>query len=104
MSWVVLILSGVCEAVWVIALSQSRGFKRLVPSLTFVIGLLVSLGGLAFAMQTLPTGTAYAVWVGIGAVTTVTVSMMRDEEPVTLARTGLILLLVASVSGLKVVS
>ncbi len=70
MSWIVLVLSGVLEAVWATALGRSEGFSKLGPSVVFGVALLFSMGGLAYAMRDLPTGTAYAVWVGIGAVLT----------------------------------
>ena len=67
MSWLVLMLACVAEAVWPVALGKSQGFTQWVPSVVFVVALAASMGGLAWAMRTLPTGTAYAVWVGIGA-------------------------------------
>ena len=71
MAWVILIVSGVLEAVWATALGKSEGFSRLWPSVIFFAGLVASMGGLALAMRTIPIGTAYAVWVGIGAALTV---------------------------------
>jgi len=70
MAWVVLVLSGVLETVWASALSESRGFARLVPSLVFGVALVLSMVGLAYALREIPVGTGYAVWVGIGAVGT----------------------------------
>ena len=70
MYWLVLILSGVLEAVWATALGRSEGFSRLLPSVVFGVALAASMAGLAFAMRGLPIGTAYAVWVGIGAALT----------------------------------
>ncbi|MGO1305970.1 MAG: DMT family transporter, partial [Microbacterium gubbeenense] len=84
--------------------SASKGFKKLWPSVVFVVSLVVSMAGLAFAMSRIPTGTAYAVWVGIGAVLTVLLAVVRKEERLTLARGALLALLVASVIGLKAVS
>lgn len=104
MSWIILILSGVLEAVWATALGKSEGFTKLWPSVVFGVGLVLSMGGLAFAMRDIPTGTAYAVWVGIGAALTVVYAMLSGAEPVTLAKVLLILGLVACVVGLKVVS
>lgn len=104
MSWVVLILSGVLEAVWATALGKSEGFTKLWPSVVFGVGLVLSMGGLAFAMRDIPTGTAYAVWVGIGAALTVVYAMVSGAEAVTVAKVVLILGLVACVVGLKVVS
>ncbi|MGO2095783.1 MAG: DMT family transporter [Candidatus Microbacterium stercoravium] len=104
MEWIILIASGMLEAVWATALSASKGFKRLWPSVLFVVSLAASMLGLAYAMSRIPTGTAYAVWVGIGAVLTVLLAIFRREERMTLARGALLALLVASVIGLKAVS
>ncbi|GAA4815254.1 DMT family transporter [Nocardioides caeni] len=103
MAWFVLVVSGVLESVWAIALGRSEGFTRLVPSLVFAVGLVASMAGLALAMRTLPTGTAYAVWVGIGASLTVAFGMVSGEEPVSLVRVLLILGLVGCIVGLKLV-
>lgn len=104
MSWLVLIISGMLEAVWAAALSASRGFTRLGPSALFVVSLLASMLGLAWAMTVIPTGTAYAVWVGIGATLTVVWSMLTGAEVASHARVALLLLLVGCVAGLKVVT
>ncbi|KAA9085161.1 DMT family transporter [Microbacterium radiodurans] len=104
MSWVILIASGVLEAVWASALAASKGFRRKKPAAVFVVALVASMAGLAYAMSDLPTGTAYAVWVGIGASLTVVWAMVTRKERASLARILLLLLLVASVVGLKVVS
>jgi quaternary ammonium compound-resistance protein SugE len=104
MSWLVLILSGVLEAVWATALGRSQGFTRVVPTVVFGAGLLLSMGGLALAMRSIPVGTAYAVWVGIGAALTVGWAMASGAEPFSLVKLLLILGLVACVVGLKLVS
>ena len=104
MEWVVLIASGMLEAVWATALSASKGFKKLWPSVLFVVSMTASMVGLAYAMSVIPTGTAYAVWVGIGAVLTVLLAVFRKEERLSLARGALLALLIASVIGLKAVS
>lgn len=104
MSWLVLVLSGVLEAVWAIALGRSEGFTRLAPTLVFTGALAVSMAGLAWAMRTLPVGTSYAVWVGIGAALTVAFGMVTGAEPVSLVKLLLMALLVGSVVGLKLVS
>jgi quaternary ammonium compound-resistance protein SugE len=101
MSWVVLVLSGVLEAVWATALGRSEGFARLWPSVTFGLALALSMGGLAFAMRDLPVGTAYAVWVGIGASLTVAYAMVTGQEPVSALRLLLVAMIVAGVVGLK---
>jgi len=101
MSWIVLILSGVLEAVWATALGKSEGFTRLWPSVIFGVGVVASLSGLAYAMRDLPTGTAYAVWVGIGASLTVLYGMFFGGEGFSLVRTLLVLGIVGCVIGLK---
>lgn len=104
MAWLVLIVSGMLEAVWAAALSASQGFTRWRPAVLFVVSLSVSMMGLAWAMLYLPVGTAYAVWVGIGATLTVVWGFVTRQERPTIARTLLLLLLVGCVIGLKVVS
>lgn len=101
MAWVILVISGVLEAVWATALGKSQGFSRLWPTVVFGLGLLASMGGLAWAMRTLPVGTSYAVWVGIGAVLTVAYAMLTGAESVSLLRILLLLGIVACVVGLK---
>ncbi|MGW4895228.1 DMT family transporter [Kitasatospora sp. NPDC004240] len=101
MAWLVLIVSGVLETVWAVALESSKGFTRLVPSAVFAVALLLSMGGLAFAMRSIPIGTGYAVWVGIGAVGTALYGMAVLGDPATAARIGCLLLIVSGVVGLK---
>lgn len=102
-AWVVLVVSGVLEAVWASALGRSEGFTRLVPTVVFGLALLASMGGLAYAMRELPTGTSYAVWVGIGASLTVAWAMVTGTEPASLVKVLLILGIVGCVVGLKLV-
>ena len=104
MSWFILIASGVLEAVWASALAASHGLKRPRPVALFVVALTASMAGLAYAMTEIPTGTAYAVWVGVGATLTVLWAMITRREAASTARVLLLVLLVASVVGLKVVS
>ncbi|MEU1208847.1 SMR family transporter [Nocardia sp. NPDC005825] len=103
MSWLVLLVSGVLEAVWATALGKSEGFTRLGPSAVFGVGLVLSMAGLAYAMRGLPVGTAYAVWVGIGAVLTVVYSMATGEAAVSAVKVLLLGGIVACVIGLKLV-
>ncbi len=103
MSWVILILSGVLEAVWATALGKSEGFTKLWPTVVFGVALVASMGGLAWAMRDISTGTAYAVWVGIGASITVAWAMATGDEDFSLVKTLLILGLVGCVVGLKLV-
>ena len=101
MSWLVLVVSGVLEAVWATALGRSEGFTRLVPSLVFAVTALASFAGLAFAMKGLPIGTAYAVWVGIGAALTAGYAMWSGDEPASAVRVLLLVGIVGCVIGLK---
>ena len=103
MSWIILIASGVLEAVWATALGKSEGFTRLWPSVIFGVCLLLSMGGLAFAMRDIPTGTAYAVWVGIGAALTVLYAMFFGGETASVIKVLLVLGIVGCVVGLKLV-
>jgi quaternary ammonium compound-resistance protein SugE len=100
-SWFVLLLSGGLEAVWATALGRSEGFSRLGPSLVFATALVGSMLGLAFALRTLPVGTAYAVWVGIGAVGTVVFAMATGAESATVAKVLFLAMIVGGVVGLK---
>lgn len=104
MAWLILVVSGILEAVWATALSKSEGFTRLVPSVVFGAALVFSMGGLAVAMRTLPPGTSYAVWVGIGAVLTVAFAMITGAESASLIKGALILGVVGCIVGLKLVS
>ncbi len=104
MSWVILILSGVLEAVWATALGKSEGFTRLGPSLVCGGAVVLSMGGLAVALREIPTGTGYAVWVGVGAALTVAYAMATGTEAVSLAKVALLLGLVGCIVGLKLVS
>jgi quaternary ammonium compound-resistance protein SugE len=104
MAWVVLVVSGVLEAVWATALGRSAGFTKLVPSVVFAVALLMSMGGLAYAMRELPTGTSYAIWVGIGAVLTVVYAMATGTESVSLIKAALIVGIIGCIVGLKLVS
>ena len=101
MAWLVLVASGVLEAVWATALDRSNGFSRLVPSLIFAVALVFSMAGLAFAMRSLPTGTSYAIWVGVGAVLTVGYAMLTGAE-VTSAVKVLLMLGIDGAGSLRV--
>ena len=103
-AWVILILSGMLEAVWATALDASRGFRRLWPSVVFAASYLASMAGLAYGMSEIPVGTAYAVWVGIGAVLTAAWAMITRVDRATLMRVVLLAGLIACVVGLKAVS
>ena len=101
MAWVVLVVSGVLETVWASALSQTKGFTRLVPSVVFAAALVLSMAGLAYALRTIPVGTGYAVWVGIGAVGTALYGMVALGESASVARLLCLFAIVAGVVGLK---
>ena len=101
MYWLVLLLSGVLEAVWATALGRSEGFTRWAPTAVFAVALAASMAGLAYAMRGLPIGTAYAVWVGIGAALTAGYAMWTGQEPVSVVRVLLLVGLVGCVVGLK---
>jgi quaternary ammonium compound-resistance protein SugE len=101
MAWLVLVLSGLLEAVWATALGRSEGFTRLAPTLTFAVSAILSMGGLAFAMRDLPVGTSYAVWVGIGASLTVAYGMFTGEESVSVVKVLLVVGIIGCVAGLK---
>ncbi|SKC44195.1 DMT family transporter [Okibacterium fritillariae] len=103
MSWIILIVSGILEAVWATALGKSEGFTKLWPTIIFGVALIASMGGLAFAMRDISVGTAYAVWVGIGASLTVVYAMVFGGESVSVIKILLILGLVGCVVGLKMV-
>ena len=101
MAWIVLVLSGVLEAVWATALGRSDGFTRLWPTVIFGVTVVASMAGLAYAMRTLPIGTSYAVCVGIGAALTVGYAMVTGTESATLVKLLLITGIVVCVVGLK---
>ncbi|MCG7611013.1 ligand-binding protein SH3 [Mycolicibacterium sp. (ex Dasyatis americana)] len=104
MAWLILVVSGVLEAVWATALSKTEGFTRLFPSLVFLVALTLSMIGLAIAMRSLPPGTSYAVWVGIGAVLTVGFAMVTGAESASVIKVLLMLGVVGCIVGLKVVT
>lgn len=104
MNWLVLIASGAMEVVWATALGKTEGFTRLGPTVLFILGLVLSMAGLAYAVRSLPTGTAYAVWVGIGAALTVGYGIVTGSEPFSAAKMVFLVGLVACVIGLKFVS
>ncbi|HEX5597686.1 MAG TPA: SMR family transporter [Micromonosporaceae bacterium] len=104
MAWIVLVVSGIFETVWAIALSRSAGFTRLIPSVVFLVALVLSMGGLAWALREIPVGTGYVVWVGIGAVGAAVVGMVALGESTSLPRLLCLLLVVAGVVGLKLFS
>lgn len=104
MAWVWLVLAGLLEIVWAIGLKYTDGFTRLIPSVITGAAMIASVYFLALAVRTIPIGTGYAVWTGIGAVGVAILGMILFGEPKTLLRIGSILLIVAGIVGLKLVT
>ena len=104
MAWFLLCVAGVFEVAWAIGLKYSDGFSRLVPSVMTVGAMAASIVLLSIAVKSLPVGTAYAVWTGIGAAGTAVFGMYLFQEPVTLLRIASIALVVAGIAGLKLAS
>jgi quaternary ammonium compound-resistance protein SugE len=101
MNWVVLILAGLFEIGWAIGLKYTEGFTRLWPSVATGLAMIISIGLLSIAMKSLPVGTAYAIWVGIGAVGTVVLGIVLLGEPANALRVVSLALLVAGIIGVK---
>ena len=101
MPWIVLLASAVFEAVWATALGRSNGFTEPVPTVVFALALTVSMLGLGWAAKHLPIGTAYSVWVGVGAALTVGFAMATGTEPVSPAKLVFIAGIITAVVGLK---
>ena len=101
MSWIILVLAGLFEVAWAIGLKYTEGFTRLWPTAGTIAAMAISLGLLGIAMKSLPVGTAYAVWVGVGAVGTVILGIVLFNEPVNALRVGSVLLIIAGLAGLK---
>ena len=104
MSWMVLVLAGLFEIGWAIGLKYTDGFTKLWPTVGTVASMIVSLGLLGIAMKSLPVGTAYAVWVGVGAVGTAILGIVLLDEPANAGRMVSLGLIVAGIIGLKLVS
>lgn len=104
MNWMILVLAGLFEIGWAIGLKYTEGFTRLWPTLGTLASMAVSLGLLGVAMKTLPLGTAYAVWVGIGAVGTAILGIVLLGEPANPGRLVSLGLIVAGIVGLKLAS
>jgi quaternary ammonium compound-resistance protein SugE len=99
--WFVLLIAGILEVVWAVGLKYTEGFTRLWPTVGTVAAMVASVGLLGLAMRTLPAGTAYAVWTGIGAVGTVIAGIVLFNEPASAARVACLTLIVAGIIGLK---
>jgi quaternary ammonium compound-resistance protein SugE len=103
-SWSYLLVAGGFEIVWAVGLKYAAGFTRLVPSVVTIAAMIASVWFLALALKTIPVGTGYAVWTGIGAVGTAILGIVLFAEPATAARLGSIGLIVVGIVGLKLVS
>ncbi|MES2818432.1 MAG: quaternary ammonium compound efflux SMR transporter SugE [Pseudomonadota bacterium] len=101
MNWMILILAGIFEIGWAIGLKYTEGFTRLWPTVGTVLAMVVSLGLLGIAMKSLPVGTAYAIWVGVGAIGTAILGIVLLGEPATAGRLLSLLLILAGIIGLK---
>ena len=101
MSWIILFIAGLLEVVWAIGLKYTHGFTRLPPSVITVSAMIVSIVLLSWAMRSLPVGTAYAVWTGIGAVGAAITGILLLGESASLARIASLALIVAGIIGLK---
>lgn len=104
MNWFILTLAGIFEIVWAIGLKYTEGFTRLWPTVGTILAMLVSLGLLGIAMKSLPVGTAYAVWVGVGAVGTAIFGIILFAEPANAGRLLSLALILAGIIGLKLSS
>jgi quaternary ammonium compound-resistance protein SugE len=104
MAWLVLLAAGLLEIGWAIGLKYTEGFTRLVPSILTLTAMAGSIALLGLALKTLPIGTAYAVWTGIGAVGTALLGIALFDEPATAARLASIGLIVSGIVGLKLVT
>lgn len=104
MAWILLIVAGVLEAGWAVGLKYTHGFTRLWPSVLTILGIIASMVLLALAARSLPIGTAYAVWVGIGAAGAMILGILLLNEPATPGRLLFLLLLLVAIIGLKYTS
>ena len=101
MPWILLIIAGLLEAGWAIGLKYTQGFTRLVPSILTIGGIVASMYMLALAARTIPIGTAYAVWVGIGTCGAILLGMLLLGEPINAGRVFFLILLLIAIVGLK---
>jgi quaternary ammonium compound-resistance protein SugE len=104
MAWLLLLLAGLFEVGWAIGLKYTQGFTQLWPTVWTVVAMAISLGLLGIAMKSLPIGTAYAVWVGVGAIGTVLLGIVLFNEPANAARLISVGLIIAGIVGLKLAS
>src|SRR5215471_333559 len=103
MAWVILVIAGIFEVGWAIGLKYTEGFTRLWPSVVTIAAMVISMGMLGVSVRTLPIGTAYAIWTGIGTVGTVLLGILVLGEPTTFIRLFCLLLIILGIVGLKLV-
>ena len=104
MPWAILVLAGLFEIGWAVGLKYTEGFTRLWPTVGTAVSLILSMGLLGVAVRTLPLGTAYAVWTGVGVVGTAVLGIVLFGEPATAPRIACLALIVVGIFGLKVLS
>jgi quaternary ammonium compound-resistance protein SugE len=102
--WIALVFAGLLEVCWAVGLKYTDGFRRPMPSVLVIAAIAASMFLLSWAARTLPIGTAYAIWVGIGACGAAILGIVLFDEPVTLPRMGFLVLLLVSIVGLKATS
>ncbi len=101
MTWIILIIAGLLEVTWAVGLKYTHGFTRLMPTLWTLAAMLGSISMLGLALRTLPLGTAYAIWTGIGTVGTVIYGIVALDEPASAVRLACIAMIVGGIIGLK---
>lgn len=104
MSWIILFIAGLLEIGWAIGLKYTHGFTKPLPTTLTILSMVASVALLGLAMKTLPVGTAYAVWTGIGTVGTVLFGLWLFNEPATIARLACLAMIVSGIAGLKILS
>ena len=104
MEWIYLVIAGAFEVAWAIGLKYSQGFTKALPSVLTIAGMVASFYFLSLALKSLPIGTAYAIWTGIGTIGTVLLGVILFKEPVNIMRIACIVLIVSGIIGLKLIS
>lgn len=104
MAWTLLVIAGLLEVGWAVGLKYTEGFTRPLPTVLTLLSMVASIGLLGLAAKTLPIGTAYGVWVGIGAVGAAILGIVLFKEPATLARLGFLAMMIVAIIGLKATS
>ncbi len=104
MEWIMLLLAGIFEVTWAVAMKYAEGFTRLVPSIVTAVGYLASAVFLAMALKKLPLGTAYAMWTGFGIVGTTILGIVLFKEGLSLPQAGCVALIAAGIAGLKLLA